>query len=208
MGLLGGILPFGSIFIEVRWLRCACLCCLPVMPACLLLSMRLPRPPSRNYIHAQPHTHTCTRRTHTHTHTYIHTHARTHIWTGGGQTYFLFTSFWHYKWYYVYGFLLLVFVILVVVAVCVTIVSTYFLLNAENYHWQWNAFFSGASTGLYVFVYSIYYFVVKVGWFCFVFVLFCFCFVFPGCFCGCCAACRLVLVRSGVRRMDVCFIGS
>lgn len=92
MGLLGGILPFGSIFIE---------------------------------------------------------------------TYFLFTSFWHYKWYYVYGFLLLVFVILVVVAVCVTIVSTYFLLNAENYHWQWNAFFSGASTGLYVFVYSIYYFVVK-----------------------------------------------
>ena len=30
--------------------------------------------------------------------------------------------------------------------VCVTIVGTYFLLNAENYHWQWTAFSAGAST--------------------------------------------------------------
>ncbi len=37
--------------------------------------------------------------------------------------------------YYVYGFMLLVVVILMIVTVCVTIVGTYFLLNAENYHW-------------------------------------------------------------------------
>ena len=30
--------------------------------------------------------------------------------------------------------------------VCVTIVGTYFLLNAENYHWHWTAFSAGAST--------------------------------------------------------------
>lgn len=29
---------------------------------------------------------------------------------------------------------------------CVTIVGTYFLLNAENYHWHWTAFCAGAST--------------------------------------------------------------
>ena len=29
---------------------------------------------------------------------------------------------------------------------CVTIVGTYFLLNAENYHWHWTAFSAGAST--------------------------------------------------------------
>lgn len=63
--------------------------------------------------------------------------------------------------YYVYGFMLLVFVILVIVTVCVTIVGTYFLLNAENYHWQWTSFFSAASTAVYVYLYSIYYYYVK-----------------------------------------------
>ncbi|CAA7404508.1 unnamed protein product [Spirodela intermedia] len=77
------------------------------------------------------------------------------------EMYFVFTSFWHYKVYYVFGFMLLVFLILVIVTVCVTIVGTYFLLNAENYHWQWTSFFSAASTAVYVFLYSVYYFYVK-----------------------------------------------
>lgn len=50
--------------------------------------------------------------------------------------------------YYVYGFMLLVFLILAIVTVCVTIVGTYFLLNAENYHWQWTSFCAAASTAL------------------------------------------------------------
>ncbi|KAI8532122.1 hypothetical protein RHMOL_Rhmol11G0188900 [Rhododendron molle] len=77
------------------------------------------------------------------------------------EMYFVFTSFWNYKVYYVYGFMLLVFVILLIVTVCVTIVGTYFLLNAENYHWQWTSFFSAASTAVYVYLYSIYYYSVK-----------------------------------------------
>lgn len=60
-----------------------------------------------------------------------------------------------------YGFMLLVFLILIIVTVCVTIVGTYFLLNAENYHWQWTSFFSAASTAVYVYLYSIYYYHVK-----------------------------------------------
>ncbi|KMZ64093.1 Transmembrane 9 superfamily protein member 3 [Zostera marina] len=74
------------------------------------------------------------------------------------EMYFVFTSFWNYKVYYVYGFMLLVFIILIIVTVCVTIVGTYFLLNAENYHWQWTSFFSAASTAGYVYLYSIYYY--------------------------------------------------
>ncbi|KAI3448330.1 hypothetical protein Pfo_004995 [Paulownia fortunei] len=77
------------------------------------------------------------------------------------EMYFVFTSFWNYKVYYVYGFMLLVFLILMIVTVCVTIVSVYFLLNAENYHWQWTSFFSAASTAVYVYFYSIYYYYVK-----------------------------------------------
>jgi len=74
------------------------------------------------------------------------------------EMYFVFTSFWHYKYYYVYGFMLLVYCILIIVSICVTIVSTYFLLNSEDHRWHWSAFLSSASTAFYVFVYSIYYF--------------------------------------------------
>jgi hypothetical protein len=55
---------------------------------------------------------------------------------------------WPAQVYYVYGFMLLVFIILAIVTVCVTIVGTYFLLNAENYHWQWTSFCAAASTSL------------------------------------------------------------
>ncbi|KAF7639878.1 Transmembrane 9 superfamily member [Meloidogyne graminicola] len=51
------------------------------------------------------------------------------------EMYFVFTSFWAYKIYYVYGFMLLVAIILIIVTACVSIVSTYFLLNAEDYRW-------------------------------------------------------------------------
>jgi len=77
------------------------------------------------------------------------------------EMYFIFTSFWAYKIYYVYGFMLLVFLILLIVTICVTIVCTYFLLNAEDYRWQWTSFFSAASTSGYVYLYSIYYFFFK-----------------------------------------------
>lgn len=77
------------------------------------------------------------------------------------ENYFIFTSFWHYKYYYVYGFMLLVYIMLIIMTVCVTIVSTYFLLNSEDYRWQWNSFMSSASTALYVFMYSIYYFIYR-----------------------------------------------
>ncbi|XP_059489038.1 transmembrane 9 superfamily member 3 [Neocloeon triangulifer] len=77
------------------------------------------------------------------------------------EMYFIFTSFWAYKIYYVYGFMLLVFVILMIVTVCVTIVCTYFLLNAEDYRWQWTSFLAAASTSGYVYLYSFYYFFFK-----------------------------------------------
>ncbi|XP_046391984.1 transmembrane 9 superfamily member 3 [Ischnura elegans] len=77
------------------------------------------------------------------------------------EMYFIFTSFWAYKIYYVYGFMLLVFIILMIVTVCVTIVCTYFLLNAEDYRWQWTSFLAAASTSGYVYLYSFYYFFFK-----------------------------------------------
>jgi transmembrane 9 superfamily protein 3 len=77
------------------------------------------------------------------------------------EMYFIFTSFWAYKIYYVYGFMLLVFLILIIVTICVTIVCTYFLLNAEDYRWQWTSFLAAGSTSIYVYLYSIYYYLFK-----------------------------------------------
>ncbi|KAI9099746.1 hypothetical protein DFS34DRAFT_592658 [Phlyctochytrium arcticum] len=77
------------------------------------------------------------------------------------EIYFIFQSFWSVKIYYVYGFLLLVFVMLVVVTACVSTVATYLLLNAEDHRWHWTSFMSGGFTAVYVFLYSIYYFVFR-----------------------------------------------
>jgi transmembrane 9 superfamily protein 3 len=77
------------------------------------------------------------------------------------EVYFIFTSFWQYKIYYVFGFMLLVYVIMIVVTVCVTIVCTYFLLNSEDYRWQWTSFCAGGSISVYVYLYSLYYFIFK-----------------------------------------------
>ncbi|PAA60444.1 hypothetical protein BOX15_Mlig030642g3 [Macrostomum lignano] len=77
------------------------------------------------------------------------------------EMYFVFTSFWAYKVYYVFGFSFLVFLILLCVTGCVTVVCAYFLLNSEDYRWQWCSFLSGASTALYLYMYAVYYFFFK-----------------------------------------------
>ena len=77
------------------------------------------------------------------------------------ELYYVLTSLWNYKFYHVYGFLLGVYSILTIVVGMTSIIVVYFCLNAENYHWQWTAFCSGASTAAYVFLYGIYYFIFK-----------------------------------------------
>jgi transmembrane 9 superfamily member 3 len=77
------------------------------------------------------------------------------------ELYYVLTSLWNYKYYHVYGFLFGVMLILILVVSMTSIIVVYFMLNAENFHWQWTAFGSGAATGVYVFLYGAYYFVAK-----------------------------------------------
>lgn len=74
------------------------------------------------------------------------------------EVYYIFTSFWNYKFYYVYGFGLLAAILLALTVICISIVSTYFILNSEDYRWPWVSFLSSASLGGYIFSYSIYYY--------------------------------------------------
>jgi len=77
------------------------------------------------------------------------------------ELYYVLTSLWNYKFYHVYGFLFGVYGILILVVGMTSIIVVYFCLNAENYLWQWTAFGSGASTSVYVFLYTVYYYVFK-----------------------------------------------
>ena len=77
------------------------------------------------------------------------------------ELYYIMTSLWNYKFYHVYGFLLAVYAVLVIVVSLTTIIVVYFILNSENYHWQWTAFSSGGSISIYMLFYSLYYFYFK-----------------------------------------------
>jgi transmembrane 9 superfamily protein 2/4 len=77
------------------------------------------------------------------------------------EIFFIMSSVWLNQFYYVFGFLFLVFIILLITCAEISIVLCYFQLLNEDYHWWWRAFATSASSALYLFLYSIVYFVTK-----------------------------------------------
>ncbi|KAK5684274.1 Transmembrane 9 superfamily member 2 [Elasticomyces elasticus] len=73
------------------------------------------------------------------------------------ELYFIMSSLWSNRIYYMFGFLFLSYGLLIVTSAAVTILMIYFLLCAENYHWQWRAFASSGASAGYVFAYSLLY---------------------------------------------------
>jgi len=71
------------------------------------------------------------------------------------ELYFIMTSLWMNQFYYVFGFTLLVFLLLIITTAEITILFLYYQFLAENHRWQWLAFLSGGSTGLYVMLFSV-----------------------------------------------------
>ncbi|OAA37431.1 Nonaspanin (TM9SF) [Metarhizium rileyi] len=76
---------------------------------------------------------------------------------------FVFQSIWQDKsgYYYVFGFLAVVSIILVATIAEVTVVTIYIQLCSENYHWWWQSFFVGGGSALWVFAYSVWYYLFK-----------------------------------------------
>jgi len=77
------------------------------------------------------------------------------------ELYYVFASVWGHQLYSLYGILTLVFLILLVVTSFITIALTYFQLAIEDHHWWWRSVLSGGSTGIFIFIYCIYYFKFK-----------------------------------------------
>ena len=79
------------------------------------------------------------------------------------ELFFILNNIWFGKVYYMFGFLFLCYGIMTITCAAVTVLVVYFLLCAENYHWQWRAFLcAGASAG-YVFLNAMLYWVSKLS---------------------------------------------
>ncbi|KAJ1333651.1 transmembrane 9 superfamily member 2/4 [Microdochium nivale] len=76
---------------------------------------------------------------------------------------FVFQSVWQDKsgYYYVFGFLSVVSVILILTIAEVTIVTIYVQLCSENYHWWWQSFAVGGGSAIWIFLYCVWYYFVK-----------------------------------------------
>lgn len=77
------------------------------------------------------------------------------------ELFFIMSALWLHQIYYVFGFLMCVFFILIATCAETTIVMIYFQLCNEDYRWWWRSFLSSGSAALYLFAYSIWYFVSK-----------------------------------------------
>ncbi|CAK8671341.1 transmembrane 9 superfamily member 1-like [Clavelina lepadiformis] len=75
------------------------------------------------------------------------------------ELYYIFATAWGREVYTLYGVLMLVFVIELSVSACVGVALTYFQLSSEDYRWWWRSIFSAGSTGIFVFIYAIFFFV-------------------------------------------------
>ena len=74
------------------------------------------------------------------------------------ELFYIYSSVWGHSSYQLFGILFIVVVILFIVTACITIALTYFQLSMEDHRWWWNSFFNGGSTGIFVFIYSIFYY--------------------------------------------------
>ncbi|KAF2703160.1 endosomal P24A protein-like protein [Pleomassaria siparia CBS 279.74] len=73
------------------------------------------------------------------------------------ELYFIMNSIWFSKVYYMFGFLFICYGLMIMTSAAVTVLMIYFLLCAENYHWQWRSFCTAGASAFYVFASALLY---------------------------------------------------
>jgi len=74
------------------------------------------------------------------------------------ELHYIFASVWGHKIYTLFGILFIAFIMLFIVTSFITVALVYFQLAREDHRWWWRSFFSGGSTGLFIYAYSFFYF--------------------------------------------------
>ncbi|XP_071725980.1 transmembrane 9 superfamily member 12-like [Rutidosis leptorrhynchoides] len=77
------------------------------------------------------------------------------------ELFFILSGVYFGRYYTAFEFLLVVMLFLVIVCAEVSIVLTYMNLRVEDWEWWWKAFYASGSVSVYVFLYSVYFLVVK-----------------------------------------------
>eukprot|EP00339_Tiarina_fusa_P021999 CAMPEP_0117037924 /NCGR_PEP_ID=MMETSP0472-20121206/26724_1 /TAXON_ID=693140 ORGANISM="Tiarina fusus, Strain LIS" /NCGR_SAMPLE_ID=MMETSP0472 /ASSEMBLY_ACC=CAM_ASM_000603 /LENGTH=629 /DNA_ID=CAMNT_0004748019 /DNA_START=42 /DNA_END=1931 /DNA_ORIENTATION=- len=79
------------------------------------------------------------------------------------ELHYIFASMWGHQIYTLFGILLLAFVLLVIVTSFITVALLYFQLAREDHRWWWASYVNGGMTGLFIYVYSFYYYFHRSG---------------------------------------------
>ncbi|KAH6658889.1 hypothetical protein BKA67DRAFT_509876 [Truncatella angustata] len=79
------------------------------------------------------------------------------------ELYFIMSSIWFSKIYYMFGFLFLCYGLMIITCAAVTVLMVYFLLCAENYHWQWRSFLAAGTSAVYIFMNALIYLLSKLS---------------------------------------------
>jgi transmembrane 9 superfamily protein 1 len=79
------------------------------------------------------------------------------------ELHYIFASMWGHQIYTLFGILLLAFVLLVIVTSFITVALLYFQLAREDHRWWWATYINGGMTGLFIYVYSFYYYFHRSG---------------------------------------------
>jgi len=79
------------------------------------------------------------------------------------EVHYIFASMWGHQIYTLFGILLLAFVLLVIVTSFITVALLYFQLAREDHNWWWATYINGGMTGLFIYVYSFYYYFQRSG---------------------------------------------
>jgi len=77
------------------------------------------------------------------------------------ELFFILSSIWLHQFYYLFGFLFLVLVILFMTCAEITVVMCYFQLCTEDYHWWWRCYLTSGSCAVYLFAYSVLYYITR-----------------------------------------------
>jgi len=79
------------------------------------------------------------------------------------ELHYIFASMWGHQIYTLFGILLLAFILLVIVTSFITVALLYFQLAREDHRWWWASYTNGGMTGLFIYVYSFYYYYHRSG---------------------------------------------
>ena len=79
------------------------------------------------------------------------------------ELHYIFASIWGHHIYTLFGILFLAFILLVIVTSFITVALVYFQLAREDHRWWWAAYINGGMTGLFIYLYSFYYYFQRSG---------------------------------------------